>query len=119
MVFEFSQHGPLPTGLAGQFLGALALSHYFWVVGSAPNCRWRAIVSEPIRTARVDVAWAGNREYHLFSRFHESERSTTGGDSNSPVVDCFLSESPTVPRNICAAGVITNCRARCLRRIHL
>jgi hypothetical protein len=24
----------MPTGLAGQFIGALALSHYFWVVAA-------------------------------------------------------------------------------------
>src|SRR6267143_3567843 len=26
--------GPAPTGLAGQFLGALILSHYYWVVAA-------------------------------------------------------------------------------------
>ena len=26
--------GPLPTGLAGQFISALLLSHYFWVVAA-------------------------------------------------------------------------------------
>ena len=26
--------GPMPTGLAGQFVGALVLSHYFWVVAA-------------------------------------------------------------------------------------
>ena len=26
--------GPMPTGLAGQFIGALFLSHYFWVVAA-------------------------------------------------------------------------------------
>ena len=26
--------GPMPTGLAGQFVGALLLSHYFWVVAA-------------------------------------------------------------------------------------
>jgi hypothetical protein len=26
--------GPMPSGLAGQFIGALALSHYFWVVAA-------------------------------------------------------------------------------------
>src|SRR2546423_10537296 len=26
--------GPMPTGLAGQFIGALILSHYFWVVAA-------------------------------------------------------------------------------------
>src|SRR5882762_9698815 len=26
--------GPMPSGFAGQFIGALALSHYFWVVAA-------------------------------------------------------------------------------------
>src|SRR3977135_758084 len=26
--------GPMPSGLAGQFVGALVLSHYFWVVAA-------------------------------------------------------------------------------------
>jgi|SRR5262245_9106192 len=30
--FNFISMGPLPSGLAGQFVGALAQSHYFWVV---------------------------------------------------------------------------------------
>src|SRR5258706_5354280 len=29
---NFLSMGPMPTGLAGQFIGALALSHYYWVV---------------------------------------------------------------------------------------
>jgi putative oxidoreductase len=29
---NFLNTGPAPTGLAGQFLGALILSHYYWVV---------------------------------------------------------------------------------------
>lgn len=29
---NFLDMGPMPTGLAGQFIGALALSHYSWVV---------------------------------------------------------------------------------------
>lgn len=29
---NFLDMGPMPSGLAGQFIGALALSHYFWVV---------------------------------------------------------------------------------------
>lgn len=28
----FLNMGPMPTGLAGQFIGALALSHYFWAI---------------------------------------------------------------------------------------
>ncbi|HEY3026982.1 MAG TPA: hypothetical protein VGJ55_12605 [Pyrinomonadaceae bacterium] len=32
--FNFLNMGPMPTGLAGQFIGALALSHYLWVVAA-------------------------------------------------------------------------------------
>jgi len=31
---NFLNMGPMPTGLAGQFIGALVLSHYFWVVAA-------------------------------------------------------------------------------------
>ena len=31
---NFLNTGPAPTGLAGQFLGALFLSHYYWVVAA-------------------------------------------------------------------------------------
>src|ERR1700704_1376778 len=31
---NFLSMGPMPAGLAGQFVGALALSHYFWVVAA-------------------------------------------------------------------------------------
>ena len=31
---NFLSMGPMPTGLAGQFIGALALSHYFWVIAA-------------------------------------------------------------------------------------
>ena len=29
---NFLNMGPMPSGLAGQFMGALVLSHYYWVV---------------------------------------------------------------------------------------
>ena len=31
---NFLSMGPMPTGLAGQFVGALILSHYFWAVAA-------------------------------------------------------------------------------------
>lgn len=31
---NFLSMGPMPTGLAGQFIGALFLSHYYWVVAT-------------------------------------------------------------------------------------
>lgn len=32
--FNFLNMGPMPSGLAGQFVGALVLSHYFWVIAA-------------------------------------------------------------------------------------
>ena len=41
---NFLSMGPMPTGLAGQFIGALVLSHYFWVVAAYKSrgecCCW-------------------------------------------------------------------------------
>ena len=31
---NFLNMGPMPTGLAGQFMGALVLSHYYWVIAA-------------------------------------------------------------------------------------
>jgi hypothetical protein len=31
---NFLSMGPMPTGLAGQFIGALFLSHYYWAVAA-------------------------------------------------------------------------------------
>jgi putative oxidoreductase len=31
---QFLSMGPMPTGVAGQFIGALAQSHYLWVVSA-------------------------------------------------------------------------------------
>jgi len=31
---NFLSMGPTPSGLAGQFIGALVLSHYFWIVAA-------------------------------------------------------------------------------------
>lgn len=31
---NFLNMGPMPTGLAGQFMGALFLSHYYWVIAA-------------------------------------------------------------------------------------
>jgi uncharacterized membrane protein YphA (DoxX/SURF4 family) len=31
---NFLSMGPMPSGFAGQFVGALVLSHYFWVVAA-------------------------------------------------------------------------------------
>jgi putative oxidoreductase len=31
---NFLDTGPMPQGLAGQFIGALIQSHYFWVIGA-------------------------------------------------------------------------------------
>ena len=31
---NFLSMGPMPTGMAGQFMGALIVSHYYWVIAA-------------------------------------------------------------------------------------
>jgi putative oxidoreductase len=72
---NFLNTGPAPTGLAGQFLGALILSHYYWVVAALQIAGGALLLAN--RFVPLASACAGNRKHHLFSCVHESERSTT------------------------------------------
>src|SRR6266446_4491256 len=105
---NFLNTGPAPTGLAGQFLGALILSHYYWVVAVLQIAGGALLLVNRFVTLGVGADWADHREYHLFSRVHESDGSSPGGGGNNIVVHCFLSCSPTLLRNLCAEGVITS-----------
>ena len=87
---NFLEHGAYADGTGRAVCRRAGPFSLLLGCGCAPNCRWRAIASEPVRTARAGAAWAGNREHHLLSRVPESEWSSTGGGGNSPVVDCFL-----------------------------
>src|SRR6267378_3127637 len=106
--FEFSQHWACTYRTGGTVPRRADSFSLLLGCSRAANCRWRAIAGEPICTARVGAAWAGHREYHLFSCVHESDGSSRGGGGNNIVVHCFLSCSPTLLRNFCAEGVITS-----------
>ena len=64
-----------------------------------------ALVSEPIRTARVGAAWAGNREHHLLSRVPECNGLAVGARRSYFVVHCLLLASPILLRDICPTDV--------------
>src|SRR4030095_1099477 len=63
---------------------------------------WSSVSRAQFRAFGAGAARTSNREYHLLSRIPESERSSTGGGGDSPVVYCFLWAPPTLLRNICA-----------------
>src|SRR5207245_10579656 len=89
-LFEFSQHGADAYGTGRSVHRRVVSLSLLLGGGSAPNRRRRATVSEPVRTARIGAAGAGNRGHHLLSRVSEAEWSSTGGGRGSPVDDGFL-----------------------------
>jgi len=104
---NFLNMGPAPTGLAGQFLGALVLSHYYWVVAALQIAGGALLLVNrfvPLALVLLGPVIVNIICFHVFMN---PIRSTTGGGRYSLVVDCFLSESPALFRNICVARVRT------------
>ena len=64
MVLTFIDMCPTPSGLAGQFIGALAESHYFWVVASLKHkISGRRYVDEPKMSQKMTQDKAKVRDY--------------------------------------------------------
>ena len=105
---NFLNTGPAPTGLAGQFLGALILSHYYWVVAALQIAGGALLLVNRFVPLALVLLGPVIVKHHLFSCVHESDGSSPGGGGNNIVVHCFLSRSPTLRRNICAKGLRTS-----------
>ena len=105
---NFLSMGPMPTGLAGQFVGALVLSHYFWVVAALQIAGGALLLVNrfvPLALVLIGPIIVNIICFHVFMN---PMGDSPGGGGNNIVVHCFLSCSPTLLRNICAEGVITS-----------
>src|SRR5438128_2773212 len=66
---NFLSMGPMPTGLAGQFIGALFLSHYFWAVAALQiTGGWLLLVNRyvPLALVLLGPVIVNIFCYHLF-----------------------------------------------------
>jgi hypothetical protein len=66
---NFLSMGPMPTGLAGQFVGALHLVALLLGSCCATSHRRRVVAGEPFCAPGVSAAGPGNREYTSVSLF--------------------------------------------------
>src|SRR5215469_2395022 len=66
---------PPPGGIAGQFMGALYVSHYLWVIFAFQVI---AGVLRPLRTFGGGSAGAGDGQHSLFPRLDGPERASAG-----------------------------------------
>ena len=69
---NFLNMGPMPTGLAGQFMGALFLSHYYWVVAALQIAGGLLLLVNRFVPLALGAAWAGDCEHPLLPRFLKS-----------------------------------------------
>jgi hypothetical protein len=52
---------PLPSDVAGQFMGALFVSHYYVAVFRRSSGRWHPASKQSLHTARADATQTGHR----------------------------------------------------------
>ena len=105
---NFLNTGPAPTGLAGQFLGALILSHYYWVVAALQIAGGALLLVNrfvPLALVLLGPIIVNILCFHVFMN--------PSGAPPAAVATIlwfivFLSCSPMLLRNICAEGVITS-----------
>ncbi len=76
--FNFIPMGPMPAGLAGQFMGALFASHYFYVVGAMMVSIGDSVFGEPVCGAGADAAGARALQHSHLSSADEPERHWDG-----------------------------------------
>jgi uncharacterized membrane protein YphA (DoxX/SURF4 family) len=69
---HFLDMGPMPTGLAGQFMGALFPFSLLLGCRCAPSCGRSVIARESVRAAGAGAAWTSHRQHNLLSRVPES-----------------------------------------------
>src|SRR5258708_24968663 len=66
---NFLSMGPMPSGLAGQFIGALVLSHYFWVVAALQVAGGALLLVDrfvPLRLVLLGPVNVNILLYHVF-----------------------------------------------------
>src|SRR5262249_7049667 len=79
-------HSPSPPGgIAGQFMGALYVSHYLLDDLRVSARRRCTSAAQPLRTVGGGGAGAGACQHSLFPRLHGSERASAG-----PVRGCTV-----------------------------
>ncbi len=104
---NFLSMGPMPTGLAGQFIGALFLSHYFRVVAGLQLVGGLLLLVNRF-VPLAFAAWPSNRKHPSVSPVPVSSRYRSGYSRNHPVVYCLLRASPILLRGICSKNVMND-----------
>jgi len=103
--FNFLNMGPMPSGLAGQFVAALVTVSLLLGGRCATSRRRCAAACESVRAPWSGAAWTCNCEHHSVSPILESEWRSFGNRCSNPVVDCLRCASPILLRDICATYV--------------
>ncbi len=93
---KFIPMGPMPAGLAGQFMGALFAAHYFYVVGAIMVVSAILLSGEPVCGAGADAAGSGAVQHPSLSSHNESRWHWHGRVCNSALAAGCLGASDCV-----------------------
>ena len=97
--------GPIPGGLAGQFLQALFQSHYGLAIG-AVQAVGGALLLISLCSAGADDSWAGNRKYFALPSAAQSRRHRGRADRGGVLVCVVLPLSPVLFRGLYRKGFV-------------
>jgi len=99
---NFLSMGPMPTGVAGQFIGALFQSHYLHAVAAVQVVGGLLLLVNRFVPLALVLLGAVIANIFFLSPVHEFRRYSDGNSCINPVVDCLLSPPPILLRDICA-----------------
>ena len=97
--------GPIPGGLAGQFLQALFQSHYGLAIG-AVQAVGGALLLINRYVPLADDSWTGNRKYFALPSAAQSRRHRGRADRDGVLVCVVLPLSPVLFRDLYRKGFV-------------
>src|SRR5271165_1958749 len=98
--------GPIPGGLAGQFLQALFQSHYVLANRRSAGAWRRTAADQSLCSAGADDSWAGHRKYFALPSAAQSRRHRGRADRGGVLVCVVLPLSPALFRDPCRKGFV-------------
>jgi hypothetical protein len=99
-------NGPIPGGVAGQFLQALFRSHYVLAIGAVQTVGGALLLINRYVPPGADDSWAGDRKHFALPSAAQSRRHRRRPDRGAVLVCVVLPLSPVFFRDLYRKGFV-------------